>query len=161
MEVLPDAATDMPRDAYRRGSSSSSSSSSSSAAARRLPSIWPDATPNPYLGLLAWADGIWSHDSINMVSEACGTAKPVYVSRPRTAHAASRPPRAALAKGCTREWQGTLEQPSDWSTMCPAIRRQTSCEQPRASWKSSIDAEQCRHDRKTKQSATQRASYVK
>src|SRR5690606_33845966 len=36
--------------------------------------------PNPYPGLLAWADRIvCSPDSVNMVSEACATRVPVHV----------------------------------------------------------------------------------
>jgi mitochondrial fission protein ELM1 len=39
--------------------------------------------PNPYAGALAWADRIVvSPDSVNMVSEACATAAPVYVAEP-------------------------------------------------------------------------------
>jgi mitochondrial fission protein ELM1 len=38
---------------------------------------------NPYAGLLAWADRIaCSPDSVNMVSEACATTVPVFVSEP-------------------------------------------------------------------------------
>lgn len=46
---------------------------------------WFDASdgPNPYAGALAWADRIVvSPDSVNMVSEACATAAPVYVAEP-------------------------------------------------------------------------------
>lgn len=55
--------------------------------------LWtgPADGPNPYPGLLAWADRIvCSPDSVNMVSEACATRVPVHVfdavlarSRPR------------------------------------------------------------------------------
>lgn len=39
--------------------------------------------PNPYAGMLAWADRIaCTADSVNMLSEACATAAPVYVHRP-------------------------------------------------------------------------------
>lgn len=38
---------------------------------------------NPYPGVLAWADRIIvSPDSVNMISEACATAVPVFVSEP-------------------------------------------------------------------------------
>ncbi len=38
---------------------------------------------NPYAGALAWADRVVvSPDSVNMVSEACATAAPVYVAEP-------------------------------------------------------------------------------
>jgi mitochondrial fission protein ELM1 len=42
--------------------------------------------PNPYAGLLAWADRIvCSPDSVNMVSEACATRAPVFVFEPQRA----------------------------------------------------------------------------
>ena len=46
---------------------------------------WFDASDgeNPYAGALAWADRfVVSPDSVNMVSEACATAAPVYVAEP-------------------------------------------------------------------------------
>jgi len=46
---------------------------------------WFDASdgPNPYASALAWADRVVvSPDSVNMVSEACATAAPVYVAEP-------------------------------------------------------------------------------
>ncbi|KFL37339.1 mitochondrial fission ELM1 family protein [Arenimonas donghaensis] len=49
---------------------------------------WFDPTDgeNPYAGALAWADRIVvSPDSVNMVSEACATACPVYVPEPQRA----------------------------------------------------------------------------
>lgn len=47
--------------------------------------LWCDASdgPNPYAGLLAWADRIvCTPESVNMVSEACGTRVPVQVFEP-------------------------------------------------------------------------------
>lgn len=44
--------------------------------------VWLDDTDgaNPYAGMLAWADRVvCSPDSVNMVSEACGTYAPVFV----------------------------------------------------------------------------------
>jgi len=42
-----------------------------------------DAAANPYAGLLAWADRIvCTPDSVNMISEACATAAPVFVATP-------------------------------------------------------------------------------
>lgn len=42
--------------------------------------IWDTQSPNPYLGLLAWADAIiLTNDSVNMISEACATDKPVFM----------------------------------------------------------------------------------
>ena len=46
---------------------------------------WFDASDgdNPYAGALAWADRlVVTPDSVNMVSEACATAAPVYVAEP-------------------------------------------------------------------------------
>lgn len=41
---------------------------------------------NPYAGALAWGDRfVVSPDSVNMVSEACATAAPVYVAEPERA----------------------------------------------------------------------------
>ena len=42
--------------------------------------LWGDKSENPYLGFLALADNIIATgDSVSMVSEACGTGKPVFV----------------------------------------------------------------------------------
>lgn len=42
--------------------------------------LWGDQSENPYLGYLALADNvIATGDSVSMVSEACGTGKPVFV----------------------------------------------------------------------------------
>lgn len=39
---------------------------------------------NPYAGILAWADRmVVTPDSVNMISEACATGKPVYTFAPR------------------------------------------------------------------------------
>lgn len=44
---------------------------------------WGDAGENPYFGLLAWADVVVvTGDSMSMVSEACGTDKPVLIDAP-------------------------------------------------------------------------------
>jgi mitochondrial fission protein ELM1 len=44
----------------------------------------PDDGENPYAGFLAWADRIVvTPDSVNMISEACATGKPVYTFAPR------------------------------------------------------------------------------
>jgi hypothetical protein len=47
--------------------------------------VWMDQSDggNPYPGVLAWADRIIvSPDSVNMISEACATAVPVFVAEP-------------------------------------------------------------------------------
>ena len=58
---------------------------------RKAFSRWPgifwaadDAGENPYAGLLGWADRIIvSPDSVNMISEACATGKPVHAFAPQ------------------------------------------------------------------------------
>ncbi len=48
--------------------------------------LWADADdgPNPYAGVLAWADRlVCSADSVNMLSEACATRAPVLVFEPQ------------------------------------------------------------------------------
>jgi mitochondrial fission protein ELM1 len=45
--------------------------------------LGPEDGPNPYPGILAWADRIvCSPDSVNMISEACATTAPVHVFDP-------------------------------------------------------------------------------
>lgn len=57
------------------------------AAFARFPGVFWSGTEtgeNPYPGLLAWAERIVaSPDSVNMLSEACATGKPVYTFAPR------------------------------------------------------------------------------
>ena len=76
----------------------------------------PDAAPNPYLGLLAWADYLLvTPDSISMASEACGAGKPVYLWRPRECRRRFRAFHERLIdSGRAREWRGELERPSLW-----------------------------------------------
>lgn len=58
---------------------------------RRDFSAWPglvwtgaEQGENPYMGILGWADRfVVTADSVNMVSEACATGKPVHVFAPR------------------------------------------------------------------------------
>ncbi|HJT99225.1 MAG TPA: mitochondrial fission ELM1 family protein [Rhodanobacteraceae bacterium] len=45
---------------------------------------YPDDGPNPYAGFLGWADRfVVTPDSVNMISEASATGKPVYTFAPR------------------------------------------------------------------------------
>ncbi len=75
--------------------------------------VWCDPAdgPNPYDGLLAWADRIvCSPDSVNMVSEACATSAPVFVFDP--VRVSGRPRRfldALLARGRIRVMDTTLD----------------------------------------------------
>lgn len=71
---------------------------------------WLDESdgPNPYAGLLAWADRlVCSPDSVNMISEACATRAPVFVFDPQ--RVGGRPRRfldALLAGGRIRALDG-------------------------------------------------------
>lgn len=74
--------------------------------------VWrgPEDGENPYPGLLAWADRIvCSPDSVNMISEACATAAPVFVFDP--ARVGGRPRRfvdALLRRGRIRAMDAEL-----------------------------------------------------
>lgn len=76
--------------------------------------VWtgPDDGPNPYAGLLGWADRIvCTADSVNMLSEACATNVPVFVAGAATV--SGRPRRfvdALLARGRVREFDGSLQR---------------------------------------------------
>jgi hypothetical protein len=77
--------------------------------------IWSGQGENPYLGYLALADAIVvTCDSVNMISEACATGKPVYIaelagggsSKFADFHA------SLIAGGIARRFEGRLES---WS----------------------------------------------
>lgn len=74
--------------------------------------VWrgPEDGDNPYPGLLAWADRIvCSPDSVNMISEACATAAPVFVFDPERVN--GRPRRfldALLQRGRIRAMDAAL-----------------------------------------------------
>jgi mitochondrial fission protein ELM1 len=74
--------------------------------------IWRGAEdgPNPYPGLLAWADRIvCSPDSVNMISEACATDAPVFVFDPGRVRGRPRVfVDALLARGRIRAMDATL-----------------------------------------------------
>lgn len=55
------------------------------AAFARFPGrFWNGGGENPYAGFLAWAERlVVTPDSVNMISEACATGKPVYTFAPR------------------------------------------------------------------------------
>jgi mitochondrial fission protein ELM1 len=76
--------------------------------------IWDGSGENPYLGYLALADAIVvTGDSVNMVSEACATGKPVYVFDLDGGSAKFRRFHERLrADGITRPFDGTL---ASWS----------------------------------------------
>lgn len=74
--------------------------------------LWCDPSdgPNPYAGLLAWADRIvCTPESVNMLSEACATSVPVHVFEP--ARVGGRPRlflEALLARGRIRALTGAM-----------------------------------------------------
>ena len=73
--------------------------------------LWDGQGDNPYLGLLALADHILvTADSVNMVSEACYTGKPVQVlNLPGGSAKFSRFHEAMQQGGYTRPFHGQLE----------------------------------------------------
>ena len=75
--------------------------------------IYDFAGANPYMGLLAVADAIVAtDDSVNMMSEAVATGKPVYILK-LPGHAHTKPADFALGllqEGAAREMDGRLEQ---------------------------------------------------
>ena len=80
------------------------------------PYIWPryddkSPPPNPYKGLLAWADYIFvTHDSASMVSEATAARKPVYLlSLKGTSKKFDRFHDQMIATGLVRKFDGKLE----------------------------------------------------
>lgn len=73
--------------------------------------LWNMAGENPYFAMLALADAIVvTGDSVNMVSEACTTAKPVYVfDLEGGSRKFVRFHDSLRARGFTRPFRGTLE----------------------------------------------------
>ncbi len=76
--------------------------------------FWNGTEPNPYLGLLAWADAILvTADSVNMACEAGATGKPVHIFALPGAKAKSRNFQQSLVRrGVARPFRGTIEH---WS----------------------------------------------
>ena len=72
--------------------------------------LGPQDGPNPYAGMLAWADRIvCSPDSVNMISEACATRAPVHVFDPTRAQGRLREfLDSLLASGRIRAMDGVL-----------------------------------------------------
>jgi hypothetical protein len=107
-----------------------------SAAIKDVPHIvWDGASDNPYFAFLASADAIVvTEDSVNMVTEAAGTGKPVYVQglKGRSTRI-SRFHRLMQERGATRPFEGTLETwayapINDTEVVASAIRRALSLE---------------------------------
>jgi hypothetical protein len=76
--------------------------------------IWDGSGANPYYAFLAAADAIVAtEDSVNMVTEAAGTGKPVYVQRLRgRSRRLSRFHELMRERGATRPFEGKIES---WS----------------------------------------------
>ena len=102
-----------------------------SAAIKDVPHlVWDGTGDNPYFAFLALADAIVvTEDSVNMVTEAAGTGKPVYVqSLPGRSTRLARFHRLMQERGATRPFEGRLESWSyapinDTEIVASAIRR--------------------------------------
>src|SRR3546814_7758781 len=72
--------------------------------------IWDGDGPNPYLGFLGFADAVVvTSDSVNMVSEAAATGKPVHVFHLDGGSGKfTRFHDAQTARGITRPFAGTI-----------------------------------------------------
>jgi mitochondrial fission protein ELM1 len=79
--------------------------------------FWTGEGPNPYPGLLAWADHVVvTPDSVNMLSEACATGVPVH-----TAATAPLPEKIARFHAALRE-RGLLTEPGAPRGAVPPLR---------------------------------------
>lgn len=92
--------------------------------------IWDGTGPNPYLGFLAAADAvIVTGDSVNMVSEAAATGKPVHVVHlDGGSEKFTRFHDAMAARGITRTFDGVIASwtyalPDDTARAAAEIRR--------------------------------------
>jgi len=73
--------------------------------------LWDGHGPNPYFGILAFADFILvTADSASMLSEACTTGKPVYMIHLDGGHPRIDKLHQNLQElGCIRKFEGQLE----------------------------------------------------
>lgn len=101
--------------------------------------IWDGGGENPYLVYLAAADHLLvTSDSVNMVSEAAGTGRPVYVLELEGgSYKFAHFHRAMREAGITREFTGRLETwpytpPDDMARVVDAVRRRLGREAPGA-----------------------------
>jgi mitochondrial fission protein ELM1 len=113
------------------------------ACARRLREVfaaWPgrfwggaEYGENPYAGILAWADRIVvSADSVNMISEACATGKPVHAFAPvAIAGKLGRFHQALAAHGHLTSWNAVQPAPVPLRELPDVVR------QLRLIWKAS------------------------
>ena len=93
-------------------------------------SVWDGTGDNPYFAFLSLADAVVvTEDSVNMVTEAAGTGKPVYVQAlPGRSTRLSRFHALMRERGATRPFEGHLESWSyapvnDTEVVASAIRR--------------------------------------
>ena len=100
--------------------------------------VWDGSGDNPYFAFLALADAIVvTEDSVNMVTEAAGTGKPVYVQALKGASTRlSRFHALMRERGATRPFEGRLEAWSyapinDTEVVASAIRRALGLEKAR------------------------------
>ena len=91
--------------------------------------VWSGEGPNPYQGMLAWADFILvTEDSVSMASDAATTGKPLYILPLDGGSARLRAFHALLAKrGIARPFDGVLlpfsyERLADSALVARAIR---------------------------------------
>lgn len=98
--------------------------------------IWNGTGANPYLALLAFADAIVvTGDSVNMVTEAVGTGKPVYIKSLRGKSRRNERFHSMMRKaGATRPFAGRLESWSyapinDTELVATVIRRALGLDQ--------------------------------
>ncbi len=91
--------------------------------------IWDGTGDNPYFGMLGLSDAIVvTSDSVNMVSEACATGKPVYVFHLEGGSAKfDRFHQVLEESGITRPFSGTIEHweyepPDDMNRAADAVR---------------------------------------
>jgi uncharacterized protein len=76
--------------------------------------FWNGDSPNPYFGMLAWADAIiTTSDSVNMICEAAGTGKPVHIFQLNARSQRARKfQESIIQRGIARPFTGKIEQ---WS----------------------------------------------
>lgn len=99
--------------------------------------IWDETGDNPYFGMLGLADAIVvTGDSVNMVSEACATGKPVHVFQLEGgSRKFSHFHQTLEDRGLTRPFTGAIEQwdtdpPDDMARAANAIRGLLACNDP-------------------------------
>jgi len=92
--------------------------------------VWDGSGDNPYFAFLALADAIVAtEDSVNMVTEAAGTGKPVYIQALKgRSRQLARFHALMQERGATRPFEGRLETwtyapINDTELVASAIRR--------------------------------------